>query len=210
MSDVINTLIKHFLNAAANIAVAMLRTITGPGQWVCRFIWLVRLRARVIGKIPLSTHFDGLVRAVVGSRVDIGEHCRLGRGVFIETQGSGHIELGSHVRVNSGCHIVSHGNISIGDHCLIGELVSIRDANHGSNENQLMRLQSCQVAPITIGNDVWIGRGSIILKGVEVGSGAIIGANSVVTKNVSSGAVVAGNPAKFIKWRGSAQVHLLR
>jgi acetyltransferase-like isoleucine patch superfamily enzyme len=210
MSGVKKTFFKYLLNLAANISSAMLRMIKGPCQLVCRFIWLVRLRAGVSGNIPLSTQFDGPVRTVAGSRVDVGENCRLGRGMFIETQGSGYIRLGSHVRVNAGCHIVSHNNISIGDHCLIGELVSIRDADHGSEENQLMRLQSSQAAPIIIGKDVWIGRGSIILKGVEIGTGAIVGANSVVTKNVSSGAVVAGNPAKFIKWRGNAQIHLLR
>lgn len=54
---------------------------------------------------------------------------------------------------------------------------------------------------ISVGNDVWIGHGAIIMSGVSIGNGAIIGAGSVVTKNVEEFAVVAGNPAKFIKFR---------
>jgi acetyltransferase-like isoleucine patch superfamily enzyme len=55
--------------------------------------------------------------------------------------------------------------------------------------------------PVTIGNDVWIGRSAIILPGVQIGSGAVIGAGAVVTKSVPSYAVVAGNPAKIIRYR---------
>lgn len=59
---------------------------------------------------------------------------------------------------------------------------------------------------VKIGHDVWIGLGAIILKGVEIGNGAIIAAGSVVTKSVPPYAIVGGNPAKFIKWRFSEQV----
>lgn len=54
---------------------------------------------------------------------------------------------------------------------------------------------------ISVGNDVWIGHGAIILSGVTIGTGAIVGAGSVVTKNVEEFSIVAGNPAKFIRYR---------
>lgn len=54
--------------------------------------------------------------------------------------------------------------------------------------------------PITIGDDVWIGGGAIVLPGITVGDGAVIGAGAVVTRDVAPYAVVAGNPAKVVKW----------
>ena len=55
--------------------------------------------------------------------------------------------------------------------------------------------------PVRVGHDTWIGHGAIVMKGVTIGDGAIIGAQSVVTKDVAPYAVVAGAPARFIKWR---------
>jgi len=55
--------------------------------------------------------------------------------------------------------------------------------------------------PVTIGHDTWIGHGAIVMKGVNIGNGAIIASNAVVTKDVAPYAIVAGIPAKFIKWR---------
>lgn len=57
-------------------------------------------------------------------------------------------------------------------------------------------------APIIIGDDVWIGTGAVITKGVKIGNGAVIGVNSLITKDVPENAIVAGNPAKVIKFRG--------
>ena len=58
-----------------------------------------------------------------------------------------------------------------------------------------------QTKRVTIGNDVWIGHGAVIMPGISIGNGAVIGANAVVTKNVEAYAVHAGVPAKFLKWR---------
>jgi acetyltransferase-like isoleucine patch superfamily enzyme len=103
--------------------------------------------------------------------------------------------------VNAGTVLVSYAGVSIGDECLIGEYVSIRDADHGSDAATPMRLQAHRKAPIRIGRDVWIARGAVILKGVTIGDGAIVAANSVVTRDVPALAVVAGAPARIIKYR---------
>jgi len=182
-------------------AIAATRPLTMPAQ---RLIRLARLRAYVKGHVPASTQFDGPVRALQGSRVDIGARCRLGRNVFFETSSAGHITLGRNVRVNMGTVIVSSTAVSISDDCLIGEYVSIRDADHGLEPGQVMRIQGQKSAPVIIGRDVWVGRGAVVLKGVTIGDGAVIGANSVVTKDVPAMTVVAGSPARPLRMRDGA------
>jgi len=192
------------------------RALAAP---VARLWRLASLRARVsAGRVPITTQFDGPVRTDGRVRLTLGEYCRLGREVFLETPGGGRggvgerggggsIALGSHVRVNQGTVIVSYASIEIGDDVLIGEYVSIRDADHGSavlDPPVPMRLQEHRAAPVRIGAGAWIARGACILKGVTIGEGAIVAANSVVTKDVPARAIVGGVPARVLKMRGEA------
>ena len=125
------------------------------------------------------------------------------------TTGDGSIELGAHVRVNQGCVLVSYAALRIGANALIGEYVSIRDADHGMADGSPIQSQAHTSAPITIGADVWIARGVVVLKGVTIGDGAVIGANSVVTKDVPAMAVAAGVPARVLKMRtGDTPAHV--
>ena len=110
----------------------------------------------------------------------------------------GCIRLGNEIRINRGCIITSYSNISIGDFTIIGEYTSIRDANHGMEKNAPMRYQAHTFAPINIGRDVWLGRGCCVLPDVTIGEGSVIGANSVVTKDIPSFSIAAGVPAKVI------------
>lgn len=91
----------------------------------------------------------------------------------------------------------------MGSDIMMGPNVRIMTSKHNTDRIDIpMRLQGfSQNQQVTIGNDVWIGDGVIILPGVTVGEGSIIGAGAVVTKNVPEYAVVAGVPAKVIKYR---------
>jgi acetyltransferase-like isoleucine patch superfamily enzyme len=191
---------QSLVSAAASALAALIRPIAPVCRMWSRFWRLSSLRARADGQIPVSTQFDGPIRTAGRPRIDLGQHCRLGAGTFFETVG-GAIRLGRNVRINAGCILVAYSQIVIGDECLIGEYVSIRDADHGSEPGSPMRLQPHRSAPIRIGNDVWIARGVVILKGVSIGDGAIIAANSVVTRDVPPMAVVGGIPAKLLKHR---------
>ena len=79
---------------------------------------------------------------------------------------------------------------------MIGHNVTIATLNHDINPETRADLHP---APVKIGKNVWIGSDSTILPGIEIGDGAIVGAGSVVTKNVEPNTIVCGNPAKFLK-----------
>lgn len=187
------------LEWAADLFAPLVRAGAHALQPILRMWRLVALRAWCTGAVPASTQFDGPVRVPKLIALQLGAHCRLGREVFFDTNEGGRIAVGSHVRINAGVVLVSYASITIGNDCLIGEYVSIRDANHGSLAGSPMRLQPHISASIVIGNNVWIGRGAVILKGVCIGDGAIVAANSVVTRNVLPRTLVGGVPARLIK-----------
>ena len=103
--------------------------------------------------------------------------------------------LGDYVYLNAGCVILDSGQVTIGDHTLIGPKTQILCADH--HRDAAKRRQGLECAlPVTIGADVWIGAAALILPGVTIGNGAIVGAGSVVTRDVAPGAIVTGNPAR--------------
>lgn len=111
------------------------------------------------------------------------------------------IEIGDHTRINGSC-IHAFRRISIGRNCLIAANCQIFDGNgHDlSFQDVENRINSFgEVKEIIIEDNVWIGANSIILPGVQIGSGTIIGAGSVVTKNIPPMSVACGNPAKIVK-----------
>ncbi|MBV8731891.1 MAG: acyltransferase [Acidobacteriia bacterium] len=92
--------------------------------------------------------------------------------------------------------------ISIGDHTIIGAYSYIISANHCFESREIpIQDQGFQGAPITIGEDVWIGTHVVILPGVTIGKGAIIAAGSIVNRNVPAYQIWGGVPARFIKER---------
>lgn len=101
-------------------------------------------------------------------------------------------------------HITCCNKITIGNRLLTGKWVTISDNNHGATDLESLKVSPIRrpimsKGPIHIGDDVWIGDHAIILGGVSIGDGAVIAANSVVTKDVPAYSIVAGNPAKVIK-----------
>ena len=112
------------------------------------------------------------------------------------------ISFGRNVCINHHCDISGHGKLEIGNYVMIAPFVQIITANHGHSDwEKPMMGQPDQPKPVIIKDDVWIGTHATILPGVTIGHGAIIGANSVVTKNVPAFAIVGGVPAKVIKFR---------
>ena len=186
------------LSTVVALALRVAQTLAPP---VARFWHLASLKSRTEGTVPVTTQFDGAVESAGRLRLEIGEHCRFGRRVFLETCEGGVIRMGTNVRINSGTFIVAYAEVSIGRDSGVGEYVSIRDADHGLAADRPFREQSHSVSRIQIGEGVWIGRGAVILKGVTIGDGAVVAANSVVVRNVRPMTIVAGAPAREIRER---------
>lgn len=105
------------------------------------------------------------------------------------------IHLGSRVFINFNCVILDVAKVGIGDDTRIGPAVQIYTAEHPLDPAaRRAGLESGR--PVTIGSNVWIGGGAIILPGVRIGDDAVVGAGSVVTHDVPAGGRVAGNPAR--------------
>ena len=130
---------------------------------------------------------------------EVGEHCVI-RPPFHCDYGS-NIRLGRGVFMNFGGIILDSVDIRIGDTTQIGPGVQILGADHPRDPAQRRAMLEFG-QPVIIGANVWIGGGAIILPGVTIGDDAIIGAGSIVTRDVAAGSTVAGNPARPISRRG--------
>ena len=107
------------------------------------------------------------------------------------------IELGERVFFNFNCVVLDVCPVRIGDYTLFGPAVQIYTPVHPLDA--ALRRREEYGKPVTIGSDVWVGGGAIILPGVSIGSRSVIGAGSVVTRDVPDGVFAAGNPCRVIR-----------
>ena len=154
----------------------------------------VRLSARLseIGfddLAGLKAQFEELIGKPVGERfmvippfsTDCGLNISVGRNVFI----------------NQGCHFMDMGGLTIGDDVMIGPKVTIVTGGHPVSPGE--RRNGITMAPVVIGNNVWIGAAATILQGVTIADGAVIAAGAVVSRDVPTNTMAAGVPARVIK-----------
>lgn len=137
--------------------------------------------------------------------IELGEGVALDRGVTLlvsgESIGQPKISLGASTYINRNTMIDASKSIVIEADCMIGPYCYIADSDHGVKAGILVRDQPMISAPVLIESGAWIGAHVSILKGVTIGAGAVIGAGSVVTKDVPANSIAAGTPAKVIRQR---------
>ncbi|GAB1790269.1 hypothetical protein COJ36_02845 [Priestia megaterium] len=131
----------------------------------------------------------------------IGKNVFIGERITFDVPPTGKLIIGNDVNLTQDIIISANQHVEIGNNTLIGEFVSIRDANHSILKGDYIRNQPMVSSPIKIEEDVWIGRGAVVLMGVTIGRGAVVGANAIVNKDVEPYTVVAGTPARVIKYR---------
>src|SRR5262245_43927137 len=142
----------------------------------------------------------------------IGDDVKIGRDCTITTGEKRRIEIGAGCSFHSGCYV--GGDVKIGAHCVFSANIFMSSSDHlfDVKPHLLIREQDALwedllargtqvVQPISIGEDCWLGWGVVVRKGVRIGRGAVIGANSVVTKDVPPYSIAAGAPAKVVKQR---------
>lgn len=135
------------------------------------------------------------------SAVRIGADSHLSRGVTIRTQ-KGEIRVGSQVNIGAGSFIYGYGDIEVGDYCLLANGVELITGNHRADDiEKPMRFQGRDPDRISIGEDVWLGVRAMVMGGVTIGRGSIIGAGSVVTRDIPEYSVAVGVPARVIRSR---------
>ena len=174
-----------------------------------------QLRMATKARVPLSVRLKGNVRITGAGKLVFGKGVIL-RGAVVPIEfvfhKSGRILIGDHTFINYGCSITAHELVSIGGRCHIGHYTLILDNNeHGTiNRDSLPPSK-----PVLIEDHVWIGSRAIILPGVQIGHQAVIGAGSVVTKNIPPFSLAVGNPARVVRdlggdrFRRAAQPALL-
>lgn len=125
-----------------------------------------------------------------------------GRGAFVEAPFrcayGVNTYLGDEVFLNTGCVILDCARVEIGARTLIGPAVQIYTAEHPLDPEE--RAAARETArPVTLGRNVWIGGGAILLPGVTIGDNAVVGAGSVVVNDIPAGTIAVGNPARVIR-----------
>jgi maltose O-acetyltransferase len=130
----------------------------------------------------IGSSVDENTKIVPPMQCDVGFNIKLGKGDLI----------------NYNCVFLDCAEIRIGDHVLIGPGTNIVTADHPF-DHEKRRDWVTSSRPVIIEDDVWIGAGAIIISGVTIGARSIVGAGSVVTRDVPPDSIVAGNPAKVIR-----------
>lgn len=148
-----------------------------------------------IGKKPRTyCYFNSLFTLCDNAKLIVNGHFQFFTGCRVIVNPGACLEVGSGF-INVNAHITCFEKIKIGNNVAIADSVRIRD----SDNHQVLNASHIKTQPVEIGDNVWIGVGATILKGVKIGDGAIIAAGAVVNKDVPARCLAAGVPAKVIK-----------
>ncbi len=179
--------------------------------WIIKTLWTLICHIKIkFWSIKIGKHTTFIGRTIFykesQSEIIIGNNCIFNSSSFFNFRGMNHcciLQTGAeNAEINigdncgfSGVSIISKYKVTIGNHVNIGANSAIGDCDDHPD------LYKTKPAPVSIKDNVWIGMNVIILKGVTIGENTVIGAGSIVTKDIPANVVAAGNPCKVIKQR---------
>lgn len=163
---------------------------------VVRALAYLRLKGVEVGSMP---YLRGMLPLITNrGRIVVGDEFRSDGLQFrshLNTAATGLLEIGHRVFVNRGVAIHASEHVRLGDNVFVGDLSAIYD----SNFHEIEPGEGVKVAPVQIGDNVWLGRAVIVLPGVSIGRDCVVAAGSVVTRSVPAGHLVGGNPARVLR-----------
>jgi maltose O-acetyltransferase len=173
-----------------------------------RFQWRERASHQALA-IGFGTLFNVPVRGGGQGKLSIGGYNlfgyldapMLGRGeILLQARTpEAEIVIGNRNAFSNNISIVANGRIQIGDDCQVGDLVGIFDCDFHVLDPHRRTLGCGDILPVTLGNNVWLGSRSMVLKGVDIGDNSVVGAMSLVTKSIPPNSLAAGVPARVIR-----------
>jgi maltose O-acetyltransferase len=165
-------------------------------------LWAIlnaQFRLRRGARVPISVRLRGRARVAGGGRVILGDRVRIyGTTVSVELHAwpSGRIEIGERTSINYGVSISAHESVTIGRQCFIGQYCMIDDNDYHDVEDKYRLPPS---APVVLEDRVWLGARVIVQKGVRIGHDAVVGAGSVVMRDIPPRSVAMGYPARVVR-----------
>jgi acetyltransferase-like isoleucine patch superfamily enzyme len=185
---------------------------SGWRLWWLKYRWYERNR-RLIRRWRISRHMaragafvrfpiDGeVLEALDEGRLTIGRHTLLEPGCWITMTSEARIAIGSGCFLNKNTMLAAQEGIEIGDHVMFANNCFVGDADHRFDDPERPVTQQGFVprGPVKIGSNVWFGVNCVVTGGVEIGDRSVIGANSVVTRDIPPATIAAGAPAKVLR-----------
>lgn len=133
--------------------------------------------------------------------LELADGCEIDAGTTVAVFGKGALRLGQGAFVGHHGTLAAHESVSIGAGAFLAELVSVRDHDH--TVGQPPSSGKVDVAPVVIGRDAWVGAKATVLRGAQIGGGAVVAAHAVVRGEIPAGALAAGIPARVVRTKAA-------
>lgn len=139
-----------------------------------------------------------------GGPVELGDRVHLNRDTIVQTGDGGSVRIGEDSHIQPRCQLSAYlAPIGLGRNVQVAPNCAFYSYDHGTDPDVTMQDQPLRTrGPISVGDDVWFGVGSIVLSGVTIGDGAVIGAGAVVTQDLPENGIAVGVPARVVRIRG--------
>ncbi len=165
-----------------------------------RYFAKVILNPAIFSKGSVRIHSGVKILVEANGKIKFGENVILKSGTTIYAKSNSEIIIGDNTSTGHHTEISANRLVVIGNDVIMGAYTYITDSNHGYSLKDIpIRNQPMETGSVFIGNNVWLGRNAMILKGAKLDDDIIVGAGAVVAKHFGKGSIIGGVPAKLIK-----------